>query len=76
MLFNIVAKMLAIMIERTKVDGLIEGVIPHLVDGGLSIPEYADDTTYFMEHDLKKERSLKLVILAFEQLSGLKIIFH
>jgi hypothetical protein len=34
MLFNIVANMLAIMIERTKNDGLIEGVIPHLVDGG------------------------------------------
>jgi hypothetical protein len=37
MLFNIVADMLAIMIERAKNDGLIEGVIPHLVDGGLSI---------------------------------------
>jgi hypothetical protein len=28
--------MLAIMIERIKSDGLFEGVIPHLVDGGLS----------------------------------------
>jgi hypothetical protein len=37
MLFNIVADMLAIMIERAKNDGLIEGVIPHLVDWGLSI---------------------------------------
>jgi hypothetical protein len=37
MLFNIVADMLAIMIERAKLDGQIEGVIPHLVDGGLSI---------------------------------------
>jgi hypothetical protein len=36
-LFNIVDAMLVIMIERAKVDGLIEGVIPHLVDGGLSI---------------------------------------
>jgi hypothetical protein len=34
MLFNIVADMLAIMIERAKNNGLIEGVIPHLVDGG------------------------------------------
>jgi hypothetical protein len=34
MLFNIVADMLAIMIECAKIDGLIEGVIPHLVDGG------------------------------------------
>jgi hypothetical protein len=43
-LFNIVADMLAIMIERAKSDGLFEGVIPHLVDGGLSIFQYANDT--------------------------------
>jgi hypothetical protein len=36
-LFNILADMLAIMIECAKVDGLIEGVVPHLVGGGLSI---------------------------------------
>jgi hypothetical protein len=47
MLFNIVADMLAIMIERAKNDGLIEGVIPHLVDGGLSILQYADDMILF-----------------------------
>jgi hypothetical protein len=33
--FNIMADMIAIMIERVKVDGLIEGVVPHLEDGGL-----------------------------------------
>jgi hypothetical protein len=48
MLFNIVADMLAILIERAKSDGQIEGVIPHLVDGGLSILQYADDTILFM----------------------------
>ena len=37
MLFNIVAGMLAILIKRAKQDGQIEGVGPHLVDGGLSI---------------------------------------
>jgi hypothetical protein len=47
-LFNIVADMLAIMIERVKSDVLFEGVIPHLVDGGLSILQYADDTILFM----------------------------
>jgi hypothetical protein len=76
MLFNIVADMLAIMIERAKSDGLIEGVIPHLVDGGLSILQYADDTILFMEHDLQKAQNLKLILSAFEQLSGLKINFH
>jgi hypothetical protein len=54
MLFNIVANMLAILIERAKVEGQIEGVVPHLVDGGLSILQYADDTILFMENDLKK----------------------
>jgi retron-type reverse transcriptase len=76
LLFNIVADMLAILIERAKTDGQIEGVIPHLVDGGLSILQYADDTILFMEHDLDKARNLKLILAAFEHLSGLKINFH
>jgi hypothetical protein len=76
MLFNIVADMLAIMIERAKNDGLIEGVIPHLIDGGLSILQYANNAILFMEHDLEKAKNLKLILSAFEQLSGLKIKFH
>ena len=75
-LFNIVADMLAVMIERAKLDGQIEGVIPHLVDGGLSILQYADDTILFMDHDLEKAKNMKLILSVFEQLSGLKIIFH
>jgi hypothetical protein len=60
---------------QTQVDDLIEGVIPHLVDGGLSILQYANDTILFMEHDLEKARNLKLTISASEQVSGLKINF-
>jgi hypothetical protein len=76
MLFNIVADMLAVLIERAKSDGQIEGVIPHLVDGGLSILRYADDTILLMEHDLEKAQNLKLILAVFEQLSCLKINFH
>jgi hypothetical protein len=47
-----------------------------LVDGGLSILQYADGTILFMDHDLNKTRNLKLFLSAFEQLSGLKINFH
>jgi hypothetical protein len=36
-LFNIMADMLAIMIDRAKQDSQIDGVVPHLVDGGLLI---------------------------------------
>jgi hypothetical protein len=75
-LFNIVADMLAILIARAKEDGQVAGLIPHLVDGGVSILQYADDTIIFMEHDLNKALNMKLVLCIFEQLSGLKINFH
>jgi hypothetical protein len=51
-------------------------VIPHLVDGGLWILQYADHIILFMEHDLEKAQNIKLILAAFEQLSGLKINFH
>jgi hypothetical protein len=69
MLFNIVANMLPVVIERAKVDGQIDGVVNHLVDGGLSILQYVDDTFIFMDYDLEKARNLELILSAFEQLS-------
>ena len=75
-LFNPVVDMLAIFITRAKEDGQIQGLIPHLVDGGLSILQYADDTILFMEHDLEQAKNMKIILCAFEQLSGLKINFH
>jgi hypothetical protein len=75
-LFNIVADMLAVLIARAKEDGQVSGLTPHLVDGGVSILQYADDTIIFMENDLDKALNMKLVLCIFEQLSGLKINFH
>jgi hypothetical protein len=46
------------------------------VDGGLSILQYADNIIIFMNHDLEKAHNLKLILVAFEQLSVLKINFH
>jgi hypothetical protein len=36
-LFNIVADMLALLINRAKANGQTRGVLPHLVEDGLSI---------------------------------------
>ena len=41
LLFNTVVDMLAILICRAKENGQISGVVPHLVDDGLSILQYA-----------------------------------
>ena len=75
-LFNIVVDMLTVLVNRAKQDGQVGGLIPHLVDGGVSILQYADGTIIFMEHDLAKARNMKLVLCLFEQLSGLKINFN
>ena len=75
-LFNIVVDMLAILIARAKEAGHVEGVIPHLIQDGLSILQYADDTVIFMSDDVAKAVNMKLILTTFEQLSGLKINFH
>ena len=68
--------MLAILIARAKEDGQVGGLIPHLVEGGVSILQYADDTILFVEHDLEKAVNMELILSLFEQLLGLKINFH
>ncbi|WVZ71439.1 hypothetical protein U9M48_020026 [Paspalum notatum var. saurae] len=75
-LFNIVADMLSILIKRAKDDSQMRGIIPHLVDNGLSILQYADDTIIFIDHDLERAKNMKLLLCVFEQLSDLKINFH
>jgi hypothetical protein len=75
-LFNIVVDMLVILINRAKEEGQISGVIPNLVDEGLSILQCVDDTILFMDCTIEQAKNMKLLLSAFEQLSGLKINFH
>ena len=67
---------MAILIHRAKDAWQIRRVIPHLVDDGLSILQYADDTVIFLDHDLEQAKNLKLLLCVFEQLLGLKINFY
>lgn len=50
--------------------------MPHIVDDGLSILQYADDTLIFMKNNIDEARNLKIVLGAFEKLSVLKINFY
>ena len=64
-LFNIVADLLTLLIKRAKCDNHIKGVVPHLVDDGLSILQYADDTIIFLDHDLEQAKNMKLILSVF-----------
>jgi hypothetical protein len=68
--------MLAVLIKRAKSEGQIKGVIPDLTDDGLSILQYADDTILFIDHNIDQARNIKLLLSAFEQMSGLRINYH
>jgi hypothetical protein len=65
-LFNIVIDMLTIIIKRAKLNGQIDMVVPHLVDNGLSILQYADDTLIFLDDNLDNAKYLKLLLCSFE----------
>ena len=56
--------------------GQIQEVVPYLVDEGLLILHYVDDTGICMDNELERAKKIKLVLCAFEQLSELKINFH
>jgi hypothetical protein len=62
--------------ETSKNVDYFDSLVPHLVEDGLSILQYADDIIIFLDDDLGKARNLKMVLSAFEMLSGLKINFH
>jgi hypothetical protein len=75
MLFNIVVDMLAILIEHAKQEGQTAGMIPHLVDGDLSILQYIDDTILFInfhKSELYYFREAKNQIQQYTELFGCK----
>jgi hypothetical protein len=65
-LFNIVVDMLVVLISRAKEAGQVRGVVPHLVDEGLLVLQYVDDTFIFMDIDQERAKNMKLLFFAFE----------
>src|SRR4051812_47607794 len=64
------------MLDRAREAGHITGGVPHLIPGGVSQLQYADDTMLMFAPDDKTIASVKLILLCFEMMSGLKINFQ
>jgi mannosylglycoprotein endo-beta-mannosidase len=75
LLFNFMADALSAMIDAASNAGHIKGVVPNLVQGGVTHLQYADDTILLLELDDNSLINLKFILIAFEILSGLKINF-
>jgi hypothetical protein len=64
------------MVLEAQANGLLIGLAPDLIDKGVAIMQYADDTVICISHDLEKALNLKLLLYIFELMSGLKINFQ
>jgi hypothetical protein len=76
LLFDLVVDALALILKKASVAGHIKGVISHLLPGGVTHLQYADDTMILIENDDTGINNLKFLLICFELLSGLKINYH
>jgi hypothetical protein len=67
LLFNFVADCLARMVRKAQRNNLVEN--------GVAILQYADDTIVCLKDDINVARNMKLLLYLYEMMSGLKINF-
>jgi hypothetical protein len=60
------------MLSKACAAGHIAGVVPHLIQGGVSNLQYADDTLILIQYNEQQVRNLKFLLMCFEEMSGLK----
>jgi hypothetical protein len=74
-LFDFLVDALAAMLAKANSAGHIKGVVSHLIPGGVTHLQYADDTVILIEPTDLGIANLKFLLLCFENMSGLKINF-
>jgi hypothetical protein len=76
LLFNLVVDILSRMLQKVVGEGLIRGLWEELVEGGVIILQYADDTILFMDKDMGKAENLKWILTCFKIMSGMRVNYH
>uniref|UniRef100_J3N0S4 CCHC-type domain-containing protein n=1 Tax=Oryza brachyantha TaxID=4533 RepID=J3N0S4_ORYBR len=76
LLFNLVGDALARMFELAKSNGILSGLVPNLVNGGLTHLQYTDDTIIFIPCIDSEIMATKFLLYCFEEISGMKINYH
>jgi hypothetical protein len=75
-LFNFVVDVFSKMLIKGGNEGLIRGLCPDFVPGGVVCLQYADDTLLFLEKSNRIATNLKWILTCFEQISGMRINYH
>lgn len=59
LLFNLVADVFSKMLFKAARHGIISGLLPHIIPGGVVSLQYVDDTLLFLENPVEKARNFK-----------------
>jgi hypothetical protein len=74
-LFDFLVDGLADILAKANATSHIQGLVPHLIPGGVTHLQYADDTMILLEPTGVGIANLKTLLLFFENMSSLKINF-
>lgn len=61
------------MILKAQSNQMIVGMAPDLIENGVAVLQYADDTVLRINHEPDKAINLKLLLFMFELTSSLKV---
>jgi hypothetical protein len=61
-LFDLAVDVLAVLVKRAQEFGLINSVVFDLVEGGVVMLQYADDTVFLFEDDIESAKNLKVIL--------------
>lgn len=73
LLFDIMADSLSAILDKARDAGHLKGVIPHLIPRGVTHLQYADDTVLLFQLDSLSIATVKILLVCFEAMSGMKI---
>jgi hypothetical protein len=76
LLFNFIGEALSGILSAATTAGHIHGLVPHLLPGGLTHLQYADDTLILIQGSDEDIANLKFLLMCFEDMSGLKINYQ
>jgi hypothetical protein len=76
LLFNLVSDALSTMLDNARTAGEIKGLMAHLIEGGITHLQYADDIIIFLNLDEQSIIHTKFLLYCFENMSGLKINYQ
>ncbi|WVZ54242.1 hypothetical protein U9M48_005067 [Paspalum notatum var. saurae] len=73
MLFNLIGDALSEILKTAREKGVLNGLVPDLIEGGLTHLQYADNMILFLENTEREIRNMKFLLFCYEEMSGMRI---